>query len=112
MMLNAINKNGKQHNVIKNNKLEKMKNILTIVFVWFFSFTSAFAGNDNQTRELARTTESDIGGGIDGNQYQYYFVSICRTTHLLKIDHKLNEEEKAYWQGYYNGLCPKDIYYL
>lgn len=39
-----------------------------------FSFTSAFAGDDHQTRELNRNEEPDAGGGGGGTAGEIYVI--------------------------------------
>ena len=89
-----------------------MKKILLILFASVFSFTSAFARDDNHRPELARDTEPEVGGEVGGSHYRYLFVSYCGLHYSLTVDHKLSDDDIAYWRGYYDGLCPKNIYYI
>ncbi len=51
-----------------------MKKLFFIAFALMFSFTSAFAGDDHQTRELNRNEEPDAGGGGGGTARETYVV--------------------------------------
>ncbi len=88
-----------------------MNKVLTIALALMLSFTTVYAGDDHHTFELARDTEPESGGG-DNNQHKYMFLSRCGLRHILETDHELNADEKAYWQGYFDNLCPENVYYL
>ena len=95
-----------------------MKKLFFIAFALMLSFTTAFAEcrnypKDQPFAELEPDSGSgDEGGKGGGSYYQYRFVSYCGLCYVLTIDHKLSESENAYWQGYYDGLCPKNLFYL
>ena len=92
-----------------------MKKLFFIAFALMLSFTTALAEKKDVPKEepSAKGLEQDRGGGGgEGNgSYQYRFVSFCGEPHLLTVDHKLSENEYAYWKGYYDGLCLKNIFY-
>ncbi|WP_143058323.1 hypothetical protein [Prevotella sp. khp7] len=76
-----------------------MKKLFFIAFALMLSFTSAFAGDDHQTRELNRNEEPDAGGGGGGTAGEIYvivFKGWCGKAHVEGIfDHDPSSWETA-----------------
>lgn len=69
-----------------------MKKLFITAFILMFSFTSAFAGDDHQTRDLNRNEESDTGGGGGGTSGDFIFIVFKGWCGQAHIEVKFNYE--------------------
>lgn len=68
---------------------------IQLTFLLFLSVTTAFA----------ERTEKTIG-----EPHCYLFLSKCGKPHQLVVHCDLTDTEYAYYQGFYDALCDREIY--
>lgn len=86
-----------------------MKKLFITAFILMFSFTSAFAGDDHQTRDLNRNEESDTGGGGGGTSGDFIFIVFkgwCGKAHVeAHFDHEPSSWETIQYEMAAHASC-------